>query len=46
MYCNENLNGKYWAVVAQNFPDHFGIRITEGQLHIHIAQSSMCQRKK
>jgi hypothetical protein len=32
MYCNNHFNGKYWAVLGQNYPDHQTIQITRVQI--------------
>jgi hypothetical protein len=34
IYCNNNSNGKYWAIVAQNYPDHPRIWIAERPLYL------------
>lgn len=45
IYCNHIFNGKYWAIVAQKYPEHPGIRftgfrITEGSLYFEVGNRS------
>jgi len=36
MYCNHNVNGKWWAIVDQNCPDQKRIWITDGSMDAFV----------